>query len=245
MISQDTINVVTSCSKQGWDEYGARFVETYIKHWPETIPLHVVSEDAINLPPEAEGKRISLWSLWLSEKASAFHQRHADNPVAHGRRAAASHLGQHKQRIKNGYNFREDACKFAKKPFAIELVANAVQRGRLFWIDADVVTFSVVPESMLINLLPQHKALCCLDRPGYHSECGFVGYNLDHPLGRPFIREFANLYASDQVFDLSEWHDSWTFDWLRNRLHIPTQRIAHSSRHHANETDGIRQDEQS
>lgn len=218
--------VVTSCSAQGWLEYGRRFVETFVAHWAADVPLFVVSEDAL-----PQFKRAYHIHIACSEAAAAFLKRH-DTLRARGRVRERGDAGWTPNKIQAGYNFRYDAFRFCKKVFAIDLIARRLGEGLLFWIDMDVVTFADVPTALLHRLLPADKALACLDRGPYHSECGFVGYNLDHPLGLPFIREFAALYASDQVFGLQEWHDSWVFDWLRKKTNVPTFAIPHHSRRH-------------
>lgn len=222
-----SLAVVTSCSAEGWLVYGRRFVETYVKHWPAEIPLYVVSEDV--LPPLMGATHLHLMG---SEAASAFLKRN-DNPRTRGRVRKSSDAGWTPNKISAGYNFRYDAFRFCKKVFAIDYVARRwTSGGKLFWVDMDVVTFADVPTSLLHRLLPADKALSCLDRGQYHSECGFVGYNLDHPQGMPFIAAFAELYASDEVFKLQEWHDSWVFDWLRRKMNVPTFAIPHQSRRH-------------
>lgn len=223
------ITVVSSCSAEGWVKYGRRFVETFLQFWPAEIELHLVSEDVIDVtgfPP-----RLHFHSLQASAQAVAFLARHEVNARAHG-----NHIGKeavpHKQKIKSGYDFRCDAYRFSKKVFAIEMIANLVGEGRLFWVDADVETFAPMPVELLDRLLPEARALCCLDRGHYHSECGFVGYNLDLLECREFVTDFARLYSSDDVFRLPEWHDSWVFDWLRKKLHVSTFQIQHNSRSH-------------
>lgn len=231
------ISVVTSCSLQGWKEYGRRFVESFFRFWPREIALHIVSEDSLPATGAVYERHEPggpiMWDLWrASPVAYEYHDRHCSNPRPHGRVQLAADVGWTPKKRANGYNFRYDAYRFAKKVFAIDLVAKNLKGGRLFWIDADVVTFAPVPVDLLERLLPPEAAISCLDRGHYHSECGFVGYNLDHPQCREFIERFANLYSSDQVLDLQEWHDSWVFDWLRRRTEIPTFAIPHNSRHH-------------
>lgn len=228
------ITVVTSCSRSGWETYGRRFVETFLEYWPEDVALHLVTED---LPGDAitsvKWKRdFSVWALWkASPAARAFHERHDTNALARGTERRPEHVGWTPKKAQAGYNFRYDAYRFAKKVFAIELIARHTAAGRLFWVDADVATFAPAPREVLEKLLPVDKALSCLDRGElYHSECGFVGYGLDHAATRPFIEAFAKLYAADEVFALQEWHDSWVFDWLRRRMKVPTYAIPHCSR---------------
>lgn len=226
--SVNTLAVVTSCSAAGWEQYGRRFAGSFARYWPPKIALHLVSED---MHAWSEGTMV-FHSLWgESAAAHEFHERHLGHLRAHGKERCDADFGWTPKKIAAGYNFRLDAYRFAKKVFAIQIAAGMAGSGRLFWVDADVVTFAPVPLEMLERLLPDEVALSCLDRgDGYHPECGFVGYNLDHPVTRGFIAELARLYASDEVFALREWHDSWVWQWLRKRMAIPTHHIPHCSR---------------
>ena len=130
-------------------------------------------------------------------------------------------------------DFSRDAFRFANKVFAIRAAARTTSHEpratRLFWLDADVVTFEPVPLTLLDEVLPPDVALSCLDRGPYPSECGFVGYNLAHPATLPFIEALASLYASDEVFKLQEWHDSYVFDWLRRKGNVPAHCIPYAA----------------
>lgn len=221
------ITVVTSCSAAMWEQSGFRFVESFGRYWPKDAKLIVVTEDA-EIVKECPCIEYLRWP-----DAQAFFKRHATSARAKGIERHASDRGWTPNKVARGYNFRYDAFRFAKKVFSIAMVADDIEeRGRLFWLDFDVITFAPLGVDVLRRLLPEQYALSCLDRGTYHSECGFVGYNLDHPMGRAFVREFAALYASDHVFGLQEWHDSWVFDWLRRKTNVPTHSIPHQSRHH-------------
>jgi hypothetical protein len=219
------IAVVTSCSLKGWQEYGKRFIETFCQHWPSEVDLYVVSED--KLPTIGREKHYPL-----PYRANNFLLRN-DNPRAKGLVQLDGDAGWKPKKVREGYNFRYDAYRFSKKVFAIEKISHVVNlKGKLFWIDADVVTFEKVRMNFLHDLLPDKAALSCLQRGTYHSECGFVGYNLDRDECVRFIHSFAELYFSGNVFTLQEWHDSWIFDYLRKRLNVTTFSIEHKSRSH-------------
>lgn len=222
-------HVVTSCSYAGWEKYGRRFVETFKQFWPASVQLHVVSEDAL---PGLDGDS-KFWRLDQSEAWTKFQHDNIMELWVRGDGAAKRPSGIAPRWLAtSGLNFRFDAWKFSKKVFAIELVADSIKCGRLCWIDADVLTFAPVPEDLPQRMLPIGKAISCLSRRGYHSECGFVGYNLHHSATMNFIRAFSNLYTSAEVFKLAEWHDSWVFDWLRNKMLIDTYAIPHKSHGH-------------
>ena len=57
-----------------------------------------------------------------------------------------------------------------------------------------------------------------LNDGGKYPECGFVGYNLRHPEIQNFVNEWEQLYVTDNVFKLLEWHDSFIFWHLSKKF---------------------------
>lgn len=230
------VHVVTSCSAKGFEQYGARFIETFVQYWPSDVVLNIVSEDDL---PVKEFQRnhpergIVFWPLSRSQNYNEFAAKYAGARWTQGQGGAPRPHGI-APLWKDGknYNFRFDAFKFSKKVFAIELVSSLVSADPLFWVDADTLTHAPVPMTLFNKVLPPSFALSCLFRPKYHSECGFVGYNLAHSAAKPFIGSFSALYHTGAVFELPEWHDSWVFDWLRNKLQTRTYNIPHKSKGH-------------
>ena len=230
------IAVVTSFSEEGFRKYGRDCVESFCRFWPQGIPIHVYYENtfqlyegpfltAENRPTGKQDAKIHAVNLLETQPCKAFLKKHHDDRFAQG----LDHYPGHSWRpnaTRAGYNFRFDAYKFARKVFAIQHAANIINSGKLFWIDADVQTRKPVPVEFLNGLFPDGIAISHIDRPGYHSECGFVGYNLDHPSTLPFINEFARIYSQGRFMDFSEWHDSYIFDRLLERLPLPTYKIA-------------------
>ena len=219
------ITVITSCSAKGYAQYGRQCIESLHNHWPLDISLYVVSEDALDLPA-CEGRDVQFLDLFENEKAHKFHRTYKDSKKVNGLIGSK----RHNRHWRTGYSFRHDAYKFSKKVFAIELVASRIPHsGRLIWLDADTVTFKDIPMELFERVAPASKAIACLTRKHYHSECGFVAYNLDVPETAEFITEFAELYISNSVFRLPEWHDSFVFDWLRKKYKTPTWAIPHNN----------------
>lgn len=224
---EETVSVITSCSLSGWSAYGQKGIMSMLEHWPKEITFHLVSED--HLPIDCTKKwtngnpnRLVYWNLYDYEPAKQFYTRHKDNLRAHGKARAPA------------YDFRLDAFRFSKKVFALRLVSRSMEGGRLLWLDADTHTLHPVPLELLQRLPPDKHHLAFLDRPGYHSECGFVGYNLNYTNTKGFLERFAKLYETDEVFSLKEWHDSWVFDWLRKQMtsEVKGYAIPHSNKSH-------------
>jgi hypothetical protein len=59
--------------------------------------------------------------------------------------------------------------------------------------------------------------LCYLGRQGMHTELGFWAVRLNEATRR-FLAHFAEMFRSDAVFNLPEWHSAYVFDHVR-RFH--------------------------
>jgi hypothetical protein len=212
---KDAVTVVTSCSLSGWEQYGYKALMSMGLHWPKKAEYFFVSENTMPSDMLSNVKKhlpLTVLNLLDYKKAHDFYDRH---------KADAKVFGRHHS-TRSGYNFRRDAWKFSKKVFAISMVTNNRPYGRLIWLDADTLTHRPVPMELLHRLPPDDFHIAYLDRSKlrYHSECGFVAYNLNHVETLEFITYFTNLYATDEVFKLSEWHDSWVFDYARAQTKV-------------------------
>ncbi len=229
----DDITVITSFSKKLYDDYGRLFLKTWLRHWPASVKVIVVSEDwgesDWERPPNSGHIEIRNL-LEISPACTNFLLRHRENWRAHGKKVNEPHpWGKHPRRQK--YNFRFDAYKFCRKVFAIQAVAHTCLPGRLYWIDADTYTDLQAIPSHIDGMLPPDRDVSFLGRPGYHSECGFIGYRL--PEAIHFIDFFASLYDSDKVFELGQQHDSWVFDRVRETFsHLRYYDHNHSGEKH-------------
>lgn len=215
------ITVVTSFSTKGYQAYAKRFIKTWGDFGPKTVNLLAYHEG--EAPAGVKGV-----DLLKTEPCASFLERNEGNPYAEGR-LQYKNL-PYKPNPQHPRNFRYDAVKFARKVFAIAHAAATVRHGKLFWIDADMEFMAPVTEEFLHRMLPDDAGISHLARPGYHSECGFVGYNLDFDGVHAFIADFAHVYAADRFFDYTEWHDSFIFDRLLERTGVKTHRIPHTSK---------------
>lgn len=213
------LTVVTSFSSDGYEEYGRRCVESFKEFWPSSVQLICAWEGPG--PGNLNG-----FDLLNTEPCASFIKRHKGNRYAKGRLPLPTWGG--KARLE-GYSFRHNAFKFARKVFAVSAAARYVQFGRLFWLDADVFTHKHVPEGLLFDLLPQAVSLCYLARPRSYTETGFVGYNLEQPETRAFITAYERMYSEDRFIQEPHWDDCAIFDSVVERLKPIAGLIAHNS----------------
>ena len=132
-----------------------------------------------------------------------FKNRHADDRRAHGEIDGAPE------------DYRFNAVKFCHKVFALTHASLTVEADELYWIDADSITFRPISHGFLDRLRPKGVYTSYLGRRARHSECGFMAFDLRHPMNREFMEFWASIYAEDQLFELPEWHDSYVYDVVR------------------------------
>ena len=198
-----TIAAVTTFNAAGYAQYGKRFLETFDAHWPVGVTLHVYCED---IKPVETSSRIFKYNLIAKiPQLAAFKARHKN-------------IEAHNGICEDGeYEYRMDAVRFAHKVFALSHCALAIKRDAdvLFWIDADTVTFKDIPEGLFDQVMPDGCYTSYLGRGKTYPECGFVGYDLNHPANDEFMTFWRQLYLDDSLFELPEWHDGFVYDLIR------------------------------
>ncbi len=194
--------VITTFHPAGYEAYGKRCISSFLKYWPQDVPLIIYPENVEVSTPENRVKQID--PLTCLPELQEFKARYKDNPFANGINP-----------IKPQYtkSFRWDAIRFSNKVFA---VTDAIRRykdqyDQLIWLDADTITHTPVPLPFLRKIAPRKNQLAAyLNRRG-HPECGWVGYNLNHPKILYFAQRFEQIYLTGEFLTFKESHDSYIF----------------------------------
>lgn len=208
------ITVVSGVYPAGYTEYGRRCLQSFRDHWP-SVPLVLYVEDGGAEPAEDLGDRVRLRSVWDCNGPREFLDRHKDDPTRTGRKPCDQ--WHEKFRNKRPYCYRYDAVKFAKQCFYPEHAAASLADGDIMiWLDADVPTFKPVDLTTIEQMMGAAD-LIYLGRGKAHSEIGFWAVRLN-PLTREFLALLAEIYRSDAVFKLDEWHSAFVFDHCRRRF---------------------------
>lgn len=200
--------VITTFHPAGMRQYGQTMIDTFERHWPESVDLVVYAE---NCQPRVTRTQVVDLNSTCPDLVN-FKNRHKNNSVAHGMIMKDTGLP-----FKDN-QFKWDAVRFSHKVFAVIHACETIDSDWVIWLDADSKTFRDVPESFLDEICDFKSMACYLGRrEKYHSECGWVAYNRHHPKLQQFIKDWRELYVSDRLFDLHEYHDSFVFDVLRKR----------------------------
>lgn len=204
-------NVCTSFNWAGYQRYGKNFISSWLEKWPSRVRLTVYYEG-----DEFDDHQFEEGISWRPIEEVEFLKDYMDSlrfPIMHGL-------------VGDRYDINFDA-RMARKAF-MQVHTARKYGGKVFWIDADVVTKEHVPESFLDDCLPEDALSCYLGRDGwYFTESGFIGFNADHPLASKFFKNYLHVFITGTIFTQAPqfdnqgmyagggWHDCIGYDVTR------------------------------
>jgi hypothetical protein len=213
-----SITVITTFHPDGYTKYGQRFLESFAKNVDPRIKLLVYAEGI--LPQNPDTRRIEILNAEKAlPKLQAFKEKYKDDPKANG--IPPDDIKARRPRDWDK-KFKWDAVRFANKTYAV-FDACTKCRDWVVWMDADSYIHSTWRYEDFIALLPKDKWITYVGRgKGSQTwpECGFYGLNLNQNICKAFIKEFELFYekAEEGIFTLEEWHDSYVFGHILNKM---------------------------
>lgn len=208
--------VVTTFHGNGLKTYAQRMIDTYLQNWPKEVILHLYPENCN--PRISDHSRITLTDMDTGvPDLKKFKEKWKNIPHANGDISSFPRLAARKDSHKP---FKWDAVRFAHKVYAIFHCAKNIDADVLIWMDADTICHSSITVSDLERMIPDNKDLCFLGREGKYTECGLYSLNLRSEQTKMFLLEFQRMYdnAESGIFLLDEWHDSFVFDSVKDRM---------------------------
>jgi hypothetical protein len=206
------ITVVTTFNSSGYEKYGKRMIETFLKNWPSTINLLVYAEDCVI---NQHADNLTVIDLHLaSPELVKFKETWGNVPKARGWCTDSTQKFNDKtQQI----GFKWDAVRFSHKVYAIFHAAKNCNSDVLFWMDADTVCHSKISQLQVEEFCKPEVDLGFLGRDSKYTECGLYSLNLQSAAIHDFLSKFQEMYdnAPLGIFTLQEWHDSFVFDHVR------------------------------
>lgn len=190
--------VVSTCAPADRPKYAARCEVSWFEGFPPYTPIIYYSDEDMEVN-----------SPWLA----AFKARHKDNPDYNGRRS-----------------YLHNAVKFAHKVAAILMADRATLCPYLLWLDADVFMHAPATEAAVKSWMPgPHDWLSWLPRDPkviHYPECGFLLFNRRVSMHQIFMRYIEHLYASDDLLQLPETHDSYVWKHVVETQHAATKSLS-------------------
>lgn len=202
--------VITTFHQPGLSQYAQTMIDTFEQYWPDSVDLYCYAE---NCTPKTTKPNVHVLDLHQqSPDLVEFKEKYRNIPWANGMQMKETGLNF------EANNFKWDAVRFSNKVFTVIDAVRNTTADWVIWLDADSKTHSPVTEQFLQQVCPENHFVSYLGRRAkYHSECGWVAYNVRHPDAAQFVTDWRNLYMSGQLFDLKEFHDSFVFDVLRTQ----------------------------
>ena len=202
--------VITTFHQPGLSQYAQTMIDTFEQYWPDSVDLYCYAE---NCTPKTTKPNVHVLDLHQqSPDLVEFKEKYRNVPWANGMQMKETGLNF------EANNFKWDAVRFSNKVFTVIDAVRNTTADWVIWLDADSKTHSPVTEQFLQQVCPENHFVSYLGRRAkYHSECGWVAYNVKHPDAAQFVTDWRNLYMSGQLFDLKEFHDSFVFDVLRTQ----------------------------
>lgn len=217
------VNVVTT-----WEPGfigSARFIHSFMRHWPEWAVLHVFYEG--ECPYDCE----------TPLDPTRFHPHSLD--AEPGR---AEFL---RDAPPDGFDYRQAAVKFSHKVFAYTSAA-VRDCDVLVWMDADTETTAPITRRWFDDVGPGEGICSYLGRKHYeHSECGWLSFRM--PEATKLLDYVRRTYLTRRIFSLRGKTDCHAFDIARGAagaecrnlsawaegLHVwPQTRLAECLAHH-------------
>ena len=207
-VEQNQCTLCTTFSRSGFELYGRRFLESFIKFWPYEFELYVYLED---MHFESPDPRIKIFDLHREIPELVEFKNINDKNIYRG-----FFYGK--------YDYRLDAIKFSNKSFVMWHTFKISIRRYLIWLDADVNTFLNIPSSFIAAIMRDKFYMAYLGRRCIHSETGFIVFDRSSEEAVQVISMLHELYVENKIFSLQEWTDSFAIDFCRNVVELRSEK---------------------
>ena len=193
------IDVMTSFSREYYDNLGKWSVSTFLKYWPEDIRLLAYVEGC-KMEDHPRIKQIPLASL-----DAEFHN------------------------FQNSDKWKARTKTFAKKGYSWVDAVMTSDADYLIWLDADLMTTKPISKEFIEewcdpNLLSSFmgvyfedkfdkktQQVIVFDKPKLGAETGIYFYNLKHPEAKNFARRYKEYYTQGLTENLRRFIDTDVF----------------------------------
>ena len=195
--------------------YSEKMLQSLSMNWDKNVDIYAYYEG--NVPNSID--RVIYRDLnECCPDLVLFKDRHKTNFAAHGKQDRGPHPNNKIKRV--GIGFLWDAVRFSHKSYCVFHASSTIDADVVIWLDADTNTFAPISVDFLESLCPIDTYSSYLGRKTTYTECGFVSYNTRYQYHNDFMNCWKNLYDSDEIFNLPEWHDSFLYDVVRRNFEI-------------------------
>jgi hypothetical protein len=201
-----TTNVITTFSRDGYELYGHRMIESWIKFWPASYNLIVYTEDFELV--EQDSRIIDIDLTLACPEILLFKDR------------SRKIIDQKKSRI-------DKTIKWCHKVFAIQH-AMSLRSDYLIFLDGDTYTKNFVKPGFEIQLVENNLFAVHFEnlKDGLHFETGFVVFNLKHEKTKWLKNTITSAYNNLDIYNMKKTWDGYWFAHLYKQHNLPVKNLA-------------------
>lgn len=198
------MKVITTFSQDGYELYGKRMVDTWLRYWPKEAELIVYTE---NFNLTQKDKRITELDI----------NKHC--PLLEKFKTTSINLK--KQEDKKQQRKIDKAIRWSHKVYVISHALNYQNKNFLF-LDGDTFTTRSVNIKLIDNLLRDHLFAVHFEqiKGDLHFETGLIAFNLLHPQIEILKNELQKGYDNLDVYKLPKAWDGFWFAHLTKKFNL-------------------------
>ena len=187
---------ITTFSKDGYELYGHKMIQTWLKYWPESYKLVVYTEgynlvEKDNRLTEYDLELVCPNLLVFKEKSFNLLKDETDNKI--------------KKRI-------QKTVKWSHKVYAMSH-ALTLENNYLIFLDGDTYTVNSVDANLPQTLVKNHLMAVHFEnlKDGLHFETGLIVFNLQHSQMQKLKEQLTLGYDSLDIYNM---HKTWDGYWF-------------------------------
>ena len=197
------MKVITTFSIDGYELYGKRMVNTWLRYWPSTSRLVVYTED-FNLK-EKDPRLIELDLNQSCPNLQLFKDK--SNQIQVTDRKQKRHI--------------DKAIRWSHKVYAISHALNNTS-DYLIFLDGDTYTSKPVKDNLAQSLVQNHLFAVHFEhiKDQLHFETGLLSFNLNHKQMPLLIQELQKGYDNFDIYKLPKAWDGFWFAHLYKMFNL-------------------------
>lgn len=198
------MKVITTFSRDGYELYGERMVDTWLRFWPADYELTVYTEGFKLSQKDKRLKEIDI------NDACPLLQEFKDKS-----------LSLKKTNDKKQQRKIDKAIRWAHKVYVISHALNTTDKNLLF-LDGDTFTSKTIDNNLIKQLVKNHLFAVHFEqiKGDLHFETGLIAFNLNHPQIEILKNELQKGYDNLEVYNLNKAWDGFWFAYLYKKFNL-------------------------
>lgn len=206
---------IATFSIDGYDLYGRRMIDTWLRYWPINFKLVVYTEGY-----KLEEKNSRLIELDINEACPQLQQ------FKNQSQALITDLKNKKQ-----INRVAKTIKWCHKVFAMDHALNNFTDSHIIFLDGDTYTKKSIDPNFAKNLVKNHLFAVHFEQlsNGLHFETGLISFNMNHAQMPLLKKEIVSGYTNLDIYNHAKTWDGYWFAHLYKTYQLDVLDLANGN----------------